>query len=423
MEVLIIVVLILLNGVFSMSEIALVSSKKFKLETAAKKGNKKAKKAFELANSPNTFLSTVQIGITLIGILTGIFSGNSFTAVLTEWYKRFDFLTAYADSLAVITVVVVITYLTIVFGELIPKRLGLSFPEKIASAVAIPMTVLSTITKPLIWLLAKTNDLFLSLLGIKDKKEGSVTEDEIKLILHDSVEGGEIDEIEHDIVKRVFSLGDRNVSQLMTPRHEMVWINLKDDLAAIRNIVNKYPHSVYPVCEQSIDNLIGFIAVKELFSKASGFDKFDIKANLTTPIYLPESMAAYKVLEQFKVKRCHSAIVLDEYGSLQGIITKNDILDELIGDSVELDQEDFQILKRNDESWLVDGQLPYHELLTYFNVLDEEENRAFTTVAGLFISIVNHIPKTGETCVWNKFSLEVIDMDGQRIDKILITKL
>lgn len=406
-----------------MSEIALVSSKKFKLEAAAKKGNRNAKKAFELANSPNTFLSTVQIGITLIGILTGIYSGSSFTLILTNWYSDFELLTPYASSLAVITVVVVITYLSIVFGELIPKRLGLSFPEKISSAVAIPMSVLSTITMPVIWVLGKTNDLFLKLFGVKENKEGIVTEDEIKLILHDSVANGEIDEVERNIVNRVFSLGDRNVSQLMTPRHEIVWININDDLATIRDLVNENPHSVYPVCEQTIDRLIGFLSVKELFSKASNFNSFDIKANLQKPIYVPENMAAYKVLEQFKIHNAHSAIVIDEYGSLQGVITKNDILNELIGNTAGIDLEDSQIIKREDGTWLIDGQLPYYELLTYFNIIDEEDNLQFTTTAGLIISLLNHIPKTSEKCYWRSFELEVIDMDDKRIDKILFKKI
>ncbi|KHJ38450.1 magnesium and cobalt efflux protein CorC [Pedobacter glucosidilyticus] len=421
MEIIIIIALILLNGVFSMSEIALVSSRKFKLESAAKKGNKNAKKALELANHPNTFLSTVQIGITLIGILTGIFSGNTFTSVLTNWFNNFHFLQDYSESLAVITVVVSITYLTIVFGELIPKRLGLSFPEKIASFVAIPMTALSTISKPLIWLLAKTNDLFLGIFGFKEKQDGIITEEEIKSILSESTKGGEIEEIEHDIVKRVFSLGDRKVGQLMTHRHDVVWINKDESLEQIREKVNQEPHSVYPVCDTTVDKVLGFISIKILFSKATSFNSFDLFKNLSKPLYVPENMPAYRVLEMFKIHKSHSAIVLDEYGSLQGIITKDDVLDELIDDSIESEDNQYQIIQRDENSWFVDGQLPFFELLDFFNLEDAHKAADFTTVAGLFISLVNHIPKTGEKAEWNGFILEVLDMDDNRVDKLLIT--
>lgn len=421
MEILIILFLILLNGIFSMSEIALVSSRKFKLESEANRGNKNAGKALELANSPNTFLSTVQIGITLIGILTGIFSGKTLTADLTEMIGRISILAPYADSVAIITVVVLITYVTIVFGELIPKRIGLTFPEKISSAVAHPMTVLSAITKPLIWLLGKTNDLFLRIFGINEKQDGIVTEEEINAIIQQSTESGEIQEIEQDIVKRVFSLGDRKAIELMTHRNDLIWLDKTDDLNKIREKADREPHSVYPVCDGSIEQLIGMITLKQLFSRSLD-DGFELEQHLHKPIYVPENMAAYRVLEHFKQNKLHHAIVVDEYGSIQGIITMDDVMDELIGDTIEIDSEEYQIIARDENSWLVDGQFPYFELLEYLHIDKEKVSEGFTTVGGLIINKMNHLPRTGEKIYWQGFELEVVDMDGQRIDKILITR-
>lgn len=423
MELLIIVALIILNGIFSMSEIALVSSRKFKLEADAKKGNKKARKALELANNPNTFFSTVQIGITLIGILTGIFSGQSLNRNLTAFFSNIPFLSAYANSLGLITVVVIITYFTVVFGELIPKRLGLSAPEKVSSAVAAPMLVLSAITKPLIWLLAKTNDFFLGLLGIEEKQHGIVTEEEIKAMVRQSTDGGEIQEIEQEIVSRVFALGDRKAGELMTHRNDLVWIDQRDTFSEIKAKVDANPHSVYPVCDEKIDNLTGMISLKTLFREGTGSVDFVIGEHLYPPIYVPENMAAYRVLEHFKSNKLHNAIVVDEYGSLQGIITMDDVMDELIGEGIELDSNEYQITQRNDNSWLVDGQFPYFELVEYFQISNKGDAVSFSTIGGLYISITHHIPVVGEKIIWKGYELEIVDMDGHRIDKILISKI
>lgn len=406
-----------------MSEIALVSSRKFKLEVEAKNGNKNAQKALDLANSPNTFLSTVQIGITLIGILTGIFSGQALTSDLTAFYSGISVLSPYANSLGVVTVVVLITYISIVFGELIPKRLGLSAPEKVSSMVAGPMTLLSAVAKPLIWLLAKTNDFFLGLLGIKDKQDGIVTEEEIKAMIQQSTDGGEIQKIEQEIVSRVFSLGDRKASELMTHRNDLVWIEQKDNFAEIKAKVDADPHSVYPVCSEKIDNLIGLISLKQLFREGVGAEDFVIGEHLHEPVYVPENMAAYRVLEHFKASKLHSAIVVDEYGSLQGIITMDDVMDELIGEGIEANRDEYQITQRNETSWLVDGQFPYFELVEYLQISNKVDAESFSTVGGLFISITHHIPRTGEKITWKDYELEVVDMDGHRIDKILISKI
>lgn len=423
MEFLIIGALIILNGVFSMSEIALVSSRKFKLEADAKNGNRNAQKALELANSPNTFLSTVQVGITLIGILTGIFSGQAFTDNLTVFFSKISFLSPYASSLGVVTVVIIITYLTVVFGELIPKRLGLSAPEKVSKLVAHSMMILSAITKPIIWILAKTNDFFIGLLGITEEDDNIITEDEIKAIIQQSTEEGEIQEIEQEIVSRVFSLGDRKAGELMTHRNDLVWIDKTDSFLEIKNKVDAQPHSVYPVCDGRVDNLIGLISLKQLFREGTLDGGFIIGDHLHEPIYVPENMSAYRVLEHFKAGKLHNAIVVDEYGSLQGIITINDVMDELIGDTIELDNDEYRIVQRNENSWLVDGQLPYFELAEYLKLPNKIDGEAFATVGGLFISITHRIPVTGEKVTWKGYELEIVDMDHHRIDKILISKL
>ena len=423
MELLIIALLILLNGVFSMSEIALVSSRKFKLESAAKKGNKNAQKALELSNNPNTFLSTVQIGITLIGILTGIFSGEKLTSDFIGFFNSIALLAPYSETIAVISVVVIITYFSIVFGELIPKRIGLTFPETIASLVARPMNAISKGTKPFIWLLAKTNDLFLSLFGINEKKDGIVSEEEIKSIIAESTSLGEIQEIEQDIVKRVFALGDRKAGELMTHRSDLTCIDINDSVETIRRKIEADPHSVYPVIDKSPDKLLGTVAVNKIFTNDLASATFDLKSIVQKAFYVQENLAAYKVLEKFKENRTHLVIVLDEYGSIEGVLSVTDVVDELIGEVSIPHHDDFNIIKRNDNSWLADGQYPFYEFVNFFGLDDVEEPDGFTTIAGLILQNVNHYPVTGERIIWKDFELEIVDMDDRRIDKVLITKL
>ncbi|WP_127124530.1 hemolysin family protein [Pseudoflavitalea rhizosphaerae] len=423
MEILIILFLILLNGIFSMSEIALVSSRKFKLEAAARKGNSNARKALELANSPNTFLSTVQIGITLIGILTGIFSGDTITVSLKMAVEKIDILRPYANTIAVAAVVVVVTFLSIVFGELLPKRIGLMFPEKIAATVAKPMTLVSVITKPFIWLLTKTNDLFLAIFGLKGQKEGIISEEEIKAMVLESAEGGEIDEIEQTIVHRVFALGDRRVSELMTHRGDLIWFNLDDDLKTVKRKAGAEKHSVYIVCRKSnLDDIAGIVSVKDIFPDELSNETFSLTGYLRAPLMVHESTPAYKVLEQFKEKKLHYAVVVDEYGTVQGMVAMDDVLDALLGDSTEYNQEEYSIQQRDDHSWLADGQYPFFEFLHYFDIEEDDAMGNYNTLSGLFLDQVNHIPIAGEKIRWRDFAFEVMDMDGPRIDKLLITR-
>jgi len=424
MEIIIIIFLILLNGIFSMSEIALVSSRKFKLENSARKGNSNARKALELANSPNTFLSTVQIGITLIGILTGIFSGEKVADDLRAVIETIDFFQPYAQTISITIIVIIVTFLSIVFGELLPKRLGLMFPETIATTVAPLMLIFSVITKPFIWLLTKTNDLFLRIFGLKNRKEASVSEEEIKAIVEDSAESGEIQEIEHDIVHRVFALGDRKISELMTHRSDLVCFNITDDLNTIRQRAQIESHSVYPVIKKAWDNLIGIVSVKDIFPRDFRASEFNLASFVKQPLMVPENIPAYKVLEKFRENKIHYAFVLDEYGSVEGMVSMDDILDALIGDVTEYNQEEYQIIQRDKKSWLADGSYPFFEFLNYFDIQDPEAiEQDFNTLAGFILDQLHHIPFTGEKIRWKGFEFEVVDMDGQKIDKILIVKI
>jgi putative hemolysin len=422
MEILIILFLILLNGVFSMSEIALISARKNRLETAAKKGNPAAKVALDLANSPNKFLSTVQIGITLIGILTGIYSGDKITTDVQNFVAGFEMLKPYADSIAVGIVVVILTFFSLVLGELVPKRIGLNYPEAIAKAVAVPMKIVSKITAPFIWLLTISTEFILDVFRIKPTADGKVTEEEIKAIIKEGTEVGEVQEIEQDIVERVFHIGDRKVNSLMTHRKSVDYLSLDDSPEELKNKVLNDLHSFYPVCHENLDEIIGIVSLKELFLN---FEKgsFDLKSMIKEPVYFIEHTSAYKALEMFKKSRVHYALVVDEHGVFQGIITLNDILEALVGNASDFYEEEFQLVVREDGSWLVDGHYSLHDFLTYFDMDEHINDYEVTTVSGFIITELGDIPKQGQKLIWNKLEFEVIDMDGVKIDKILIKNL
>jgi putative hemolysin len=405
-----------------MSEIALISARKNRLETAAKKGNTNAKVALDLANSPNKFLSTVQIGITLIGILTGIYSGDKITTDVTLFYSGFAALLPYAQSLAVGTVVVVLTFFSLVLGELLPKRIGLNYPEAIAKAVAVPMKMVSIITAPFIWLLTTSTDLILDVLKIKPTADGKVTEEEIKAIIKEGTEGGEVQEIEQDIVERVFHIGDRKVNSLMTHRKSIVYLSLDDNLQELKEKVLDELHSVYPVCEENLDTVIGVVLLKDLFAN---FEKgnFDLKKITRDPFYFIEHTSAYKALENFKKTKVHYALVTDEYGVFQGIITLNDILEALVGDASDFDEDEYQLTANEDGTWLVDGHYSLHDFLTYFDMDELTNDYDVTTLSGLIMTELGNIPKKGEKLIWNKLEIEVIEMNGVQIDKVMVRTL
>lgn len=419
MELLIILFLILLNGIFSMSEIALISARKNRLESAAKKGNQSAQAALDLANSPNKFLSTVQIGITLIGILTGIFSGAKITDDVQLFISGFDLLIPYANTIAVGIVVVVLTFFSLVLGELLPKRIGLNHPEAIAKAVAIPMKMISIVTAPFIWLLTISTEFLLKILMIKPSADGKVTEEEIKAIIKEGTEGGEVQEIEQDIVERVFHIGDRKVNSLMTHRQSVVFLPLASNRDQVKEFMLKELHSVYPVYGENYDDIVGVVNLKNIFSNIDN-EAFNLEKIMTDAPFIMEQTSAYKALENFKKSGVHYAFVSDEYGIFQGIITLNDILEALVGDAADFNNDDYQLIEREDGTWLVDGHYSLHDFLTYFELDELTNDYEVTTVSGLIMTELSRIPKQGEKLIWQKYELEVIDMDGVRIDKVMV---
>lgn len=423
MEILVILILILLNGIFSMSEIALVSSRKSRLEAQAKNGDTKAQAALHLANSPNRFLSTVQIGITLIGILTGVFSGANITEDIQSFVAANELLQPYSNAIAVTLVVIMITYLSLVLGELVPKRIGLSNPEGIAKFMATPMNVLSKLTSPFIWILSVSNDFIIKLLGIKPN-ENAVTEDEIKAIIQEGVSEGAVQEIEHEIMKNVFQLGDRRISSLMTYRQDIVFLDINDDVENNREKILTHRHSQYPVCNEYIDEVVGIIYSKDLLYPNLEQQLAKLSEIIKDALFLPENTKAYFVLEQFKEKRIHNGIVVDEYGSVAGIVTINDIFDALVGDISETNEFEYAIVQREDGSYLIDAQIPFEEFLQYFliPVPDRREMYGFNTLGGFALNLLNKIPRTGDTFIWNEYHFEIVDMDKSRIDKILFKK-
>jgi putative hemolysin len=417
-EIFIILGLILLNGLFSMAEIALVSSRKARLEAQANKGDKRAKEALKLANHPDHFLSTVQIGITLIGILTGIYSGEQLKTDLVEFLSRFESFNEYRNGIATTILVVAITYFSMVLGELLPKRIGLSRPEVIAKLVAAPMRVVSIITYPFIWLLTKSTQLLVTLFRIK-AKDTQVTEEEIKAIISEGTEQGTIEEAEQEIIERVFHLGDRNITSLMTHRSDIIWFDINDNEQSIKDKILSEPHSVYPICEGSVDNIKGMVSLKDMYV-ANGLTVF--KQIMKPALFVPENVTAYNVLERFKEKRNHACFIVDEYGSVQGMITLNDILEAIVGGMPEPDQGDYEIVERQDGSYLVDAQIPFYDFLTRFEKTEHmhEGEQEFDTLAGFILHKLERIPHAGDALDWEGFRFEIMDMDAQRIDKVLV---
>ena len=418
MEILILAGLILLNSLFSMAEIALVSARKSRLELQANKGDKKAGEALKLANKPETFLSTVQMGMTVIGILTGIYSGEKITDDFAAFLNQWPAIADYSYGIATAIVVIIVTYFTIVFGELVPKRLGLSRPETIAKAVARPMRVISLVTHPFIWLLSKSSNIIVKIFGLKPK-DNQVTEEEIKAIISEGTEQGTIEETEQEIIERIFHLSDRNITSLMTHRSDIIWFNLDDTEETIKEKIISEPHSVYPICDSTIDVIKGVVAIKDLYVSP---DNVQFKNLMRPALFVPENNTAFQVMEKFKQSKLHSCFIVDEYGSILGMITLNDILEAIIGDMPQPDLSDYEITARDDGSFLVDAQIPFYDFLTHFEKAEwmNEGEQEFDTLAGFILHRLERIPQTGNTLEWKGFSIEIIDMDGHRIDKVLV---
>ena len=422
-EILIILVLIIANGVFSMSEMAIVSARKVRLQQLANQGDPKAKAALKLAESPNHFLSTVQVGISLIGILTGAFGGATIANRMAVYIKRVPLLAPYSDPLSFGIVVLIITYFSLIVGELVPKRLALNNPERIASIVAIPMQALAAIASPVVYLLSASTDLILRVLGITASTEPQVTEEEIKILIEQGTEAGTFEEAEQDMVERVFRLGDRPVSYLMTPRPDIVWLDLEDSAEENRQKMVDSAYSRYPVCQGGLDNVLGVMPVTDLLARSFRGEPLDLTVGLRQPVFVPESTRGLKVLELFKQTITHMALVVDEYGVIQGLVTLNDIMSEIVGDVPSTDGQDQpQAVQREDGSWLLDGMLPVEEFLELFGMEEwkSEESGSYQTLGGFVITHLGRIPAAADHFEWQSMRIEVMDMDGNRVDKVLV---
>lgn len=421
-EILIILLLVVSNGFLVMSEMAIVSSRKVRLQQMATRDHK-AQLALSLANAPNQFLPTVQIGITLLGIVSGAFGETTISRNLRPILTSIPAIRPFADMIASVVAILIITYLTLIIGELVPKRMALNSPEPIATIVAIPMRFLSMITAPFVHFLGASTQLVVRLLGIRPSTEPEVTEEEIKVLIEQGTEAGTFEEAEQDMVQRVFRLGDRPVSALMTPRPEIVWLNIEDSAEVNRQKIIHSQHSRFPVCQRELDNVLGVLPVNDILSRCLNSQPLDLSASLRRPLFVPESTRGLKILEMFKQSGTHIVFVVDEYGVIQGLVTLNDVLVEIVGDIPSSSHTDEPVaVQRDDGSWLIDGMLSVDEFLEMFEIeeLSPEERGSYNTMGGLVMANLGRIPTATDKFDWQGFSFEVVDMDGNRVDKILV---
>lgn len=421
MEVVIIIILVFISGLFAMAEIALVSARKNKLEHAANKGDEKAKAALQLANHPDTFFSTVQIGITAVGVFIGLYAGETLKTPLATWLSAtFPHIQPYCNFLAITLILLGATYISLVLGELVPKRVGLARPEAVAKSMAKPMTLLSRLAYPLVAVATLSTNLVLRLFNFKTD-DAPVTEEDIKAMINEGAHSGTIEETEQEIIERVFYLGDRNITSLMTHRMDVDWLDIEDEESDYKTKITESLHSVYPVCDGGIDNIKGVLTLKDLFSAEADSS---LQTLMKKPLFVPEHNSAYEVLEKFKETQVHAAFIVDEYGTFLGMITLNDILEAIVGDMPQTGQEaEYTMFKREDGSYLVDAQIPFYDFLSEFDRADwmAEFEQEFDTLAGFILYRLEHIPQTGEKLEWRGFTFEIVDMDAHRIDKILVT--
>ena len=425
-EIIFIVVLLIANGLFSMSEMAVVSARKARLQNRAADGDKGARAALELASSPGSFLSTVQIGITLVGILAGAFGGATIAEKLAPPLKRFPSIEPYADNFSFGLVVLVITYFSLVVGELIPKRLALHSPEKIATAVAAPMKRLSALASPLVRLLEGSTNGLLRLFGLRESSEPPVTEDEIKILIEQGIRAGVFQEAERDLIERTFHLGDRTVNELMVPRPDVVFLDLDDPTEVIKEVVSSNRFSRYPVIQGAADNVVGVVRAKDLLASEFTNQPFDLKAAMVPALYFPDAMPAFKAIEMFKSSRRHMALVIDEHGGVEGLVTVNDILDALVGDIPSMDEQEEQpVIRREDGSFLLDGALPVDRLKQTLELkrLPGEEDGSFQTLGGFLMTRLGRVPAPADHVEFGGWRFEVVDMDRRRVDKVLVTRV
>lgn len=425
MDVSLLILLILLNGLFAMSEMALTAARKVRLQVMVENGEPGAQAALDLHENPTRFLSTVQIGITSIGILNGIVGENAFSAPLAAWLiGDFGVPQQPAQIGATALVVVIITVLTIIFGELVPKRIGQTYPETVARLAATPMNWLSAATRPLVLLLSACTNAVLRLLRIRADGARAVTEEEIAASLEEGVDAGVIEAQEHQMVRNVFRLDDRQIGSMMIPRAEIVWLDVDADTPTLLATVAEHGHTRYPVCRGGLDDVIGVVAAHRLLEPLAAQRPLDLQQLLHPPVFVPETLSGMELLEHFRTSGADLVFVVDEYGAVQGVISERDVLEAITGEFSAPSDEDAWAVRREDGSWLMDGLIPVPELKDRLDLkeLPDEERGRYNTLAGMVMLLLGRLPRTTDTVAWQGWRFEVVDLDGKRVDKVLVTR-
>ncbi len=425
MEVLIVLLLIIFNGIFAMAEIAIVSARKSKLAQQAQDGNKPAQAALELAKSPNRFLSTIQIGITFISILAGAFGGERIAKDLSVSIASIPFLAPFSDGVALFLVVVAITYLSLIIGELVPKRLALTNPVLVAKIVAGPLSTVSKIAGPLVNFVTFSTDFVLKALKVGPSSESMVSEEEVRLLIREGARLGVFNLAEKEIVERTFRLSDKKVNTIMTSRKEITWLDISEEEKSIRKKIVNHPHTHFPVSDGNLNKIVGVVRTEDILKTLLAEDKISLRKIIRKPLFIPETIEAIKVLEMFKTSGVHMALVVDEYGGIMGILSLTDVLEEIVGDIPEDTPGDNGILRREDGSFLIDGLTTIDEFKDHFGIhkLPDEKAGDFQTVGGFVTDKLDRIPAPGDKFDWDEYTFEVVDMDQNRVDKVLVTQL
>jgi putative hemolysin len=419
--------LILLNGAFAMAEMGLTAARKARLQVMVETGDRGAQAAMLLHEDPTRWLSTVQIGITSIGLLNGIVGEAAFAGPLGDWLEaQFGLSQKVADIGATAGVVVLITFATIVFGELVPKRIGQMFPEAVARVVARPMNWISTGTKPFVWLLSASTDAMLKLLGLAGRTPGSsVTEEEIAAQLEEGLDAGVIEAQEHQMVRNVFRLDDRQIGSMMIPRAELVWLDANEPIEAVLAEMAQHGHSRYPVCRGGLDDVIGVISAADLLGPLSRGERPALLTLLNPPVFVPETLNGMELVEHVRRNDVDLVFVVDEYGAVQGMISERDLLEAIAGELGEASADDAWATQRTDSTWLMDGLIPVPELKDRLDIkeLPEEDRGRYNTLAGMIMLLLGRLPATTDTVDWGGWRFEVVDLDGKRVDKVLATRI
>ncbi len=425
LDIVVVFMLIIVNGMFAMSEVAMISARKVRLQQSAEEGDARARAALELAGNPQRFLATIQIGITLISILSGAFGGASLAKLLAAHLATVPYLAEHSDTISLIVVVAAITYCSLIVGELIPKRVALAWPESIARAVAKPMEALSRAVSPVMPLLTVSTEFLLKIFGFRPTTEPPVTEEEIRLLISQATVAGVFEESEQKMVERVFRLGDRRVGAMMTPRNKIVWLDLTDSAEKTRRRMSRTHFSRFPVCHGRLGNLTGMLHIRDIARRCLNGQPLDLRAAMQKPLYVHESMHGLRVLELFRESGTQMAVVIDEYGTIEGLVTMTDILEAIVGDipSVE-DREEPRIVQRDDGSWLIDGMLPIDELKAHLHIraLPAEMPGGYQSLGGFAMTFLQRIPAVGDRFECCGYRFEIVDMDRRRVDKVLVKR-